>query len=85
MPSRSGARDAFERLREAHGTPGVPARGFCVATGYGGYTCFEKRVHAKRAAQLLADGWELRVDLVQVQGHGEDRFIVGQFEPATWR
>lgn len=80
----------WARFNVRHGirTREIPARGFCLSVTGGRVfyeACFLSKAHARRGAQLLANAEHRRVDLVQVQGRGDDRFIIAQIEPARRR
>ena len=70
--------------------PKIPDRGFCIAPRGESYArCFPHGPRAKkdavRAARKLAEDRSTGVDVIQVQNHGNDRFIIGEIQPKHWR
>lgn len=83
---RHSKRDYLAFVRK-YGSKKIPDRGFCIsARRGGGYdACFLKKRHALVGARKLADDTYETVDVVQVQNHGNDRFIIAQVEPRRRR
>lgn len=75
----------MKRRQDGHSK--MPDTGYAVARSRDGkyLKYFILKSSAERAAKKLADSSHERVDLVRIQNRGDDRFIVGEFEPKSWR
>jgi len=86
LPQAPGlASDAFVLFRNKHEIKGgrVPDQGYAISdVQLGTYdSYYASRPIARRAAQLLATSRGRRIELIQIQNRGEDRFIINEFEP----
>ncbi len=72
--------------KEAPVSAKIPDWGSCIGTAHHGYkACFAARGSALRAARRLAERKRTRVDVVRVSNRGEDRNIIREIEPRSWR
>ena len=83
MPKSKHPADVWTSYRTKHAVERMPDRGFALSDRHlGTYeTYFLDKAHATRGAQLLANSRKRSIELVQIQNRGNDRFIVGEFEP----
>jgi hypothetical protein len=72
----------WEAFKAKHALASMPDRGFAISRSSDHYEAyFGDKNTATRAAQLLANISRRTVDLIQIQNHGNDRFIAGQIQP----
>jgi len=76
----------YKDYSEKHAVHDMPDRGYGIS-GYldrlaGHYTgYYVHRAVAIRAAQYLANATRENVDLVEIQDHGNRRFVIGEVTP----
>jgi len=79
------ARIAWENFKRKHDVARIPSRGYCISSDRSSYNaCFLSKSLARRGARLLAESEFRSVDLVQVQSHGEERFIIAEITPKKY-
>lgn len=59
----------------------VPNEGYAIGTRHGYHGYYSTKASAVRAARQLARSHQIAVDVVRIQGLGNDRFIIGVVTP----
>lgn len=84
----SKAWQKYEQFWAKHGGHrGIPDRGYCFASlrnDAAALVCVPTLATARQGAKLLANAAGRRVDLIKVEGRGEDRSTIAEIYPKNW-